>query len=163
IIEVARTRILPFLNIGATGMISPDVGELEEARHIDAAAALRTIEAHRDLIRGTKVRLSRDLVGANAKVALATARAVSEAAGPPGARPGIPAGDDLVGPPRLQPPRPGLRPRDHPVEVPSPGSRARRGRPARDGRAGRGDPRGPGPRLPPAGSGGGRDPAPARR
>jgi dihydroorotase len=80
VIEVARTRILPFLNIGATGMISPDVGELEEARHIDAAAALRTIEAHRDLIRGIKVRLSRDLVGANAKVALATARAVSEAA-----------------------------------------------------------------------------------
>jgi dihydroorotase len=80
VIEVARTRILPFLNLGATGMISPAVGELEEIRHIDAAAALRTIEAHRDLIRGIKIRLSRDLVGANAKLALATARTVSEAA-----------------------------------------------------------------------------------
>jgi dihydroorotase len=83
VIEVARTRILPFLNIGATGMVSPDVGELEELRHIDGAAALRTIEAHRDLIRGIKVRLSRELVGQNARVALRTAREVSEAAGLP--------------------------------------------------------------------------------
>jgi dihydroorotase len=83
VIEVARTRILPFLNIGATGMVSPAVGELEEARHIDAAAALRTIEAHRDLIRGIKVRLSRDLVGDNARLALNTAREVSAAAGLP--------------------------------------------------------------------------------
>ena len=83
VIEVAETRILPFLNIGATGMASPDVGELEEVRHIDAKAALRTIEAHRDLIRGIKVRLSRDLVGQNARVALKTARETGEAAGLP--------------------------------------------------------------------------------
>jgi dihydroorotase len=83
VIEVARTRILPFLNVGATGMISPDVGELEELRHIDRVAAVRAIEAHRDLIRGVKVRLSRELVGANARVALRTAREVGEAAGLP--------------------------------------------------------------------------------
>jgi dihydroorotase len=83
VIEVAQTRILPFLNIGATGMVSPRVGELEELRHIDRAAALATIEAHRDLIRGIKVRLSRELVGANARVALRTARETSEAAGLP--------------------------------------------------------------------------------
>ena len=77
---VAATRIVPFLNIGATGMVSPTVGELEEIRHIDPVAALRTIEAHRDLIRGIKVRLSRDLVGANARVALARAREAGEAA-----------------------------------------------------------------------------------
>lgn len=80
VIDVAATRIVPFLNIGATGMVSPTVGELEEVRHIDKAAALRTIEAHRDLIRGIKVRLSRDLVGANARVALKTAREAGEAA-----------------------------------------------------------------------------------
>ena len=83
VIDVSATRIVPFLNIGATGMVSPDVGELEEIRHIDRAAALRTIEAHRDLIRGVKVRLSRDLVGANARVALKTARETGEAAGLP--------------------------------------------------------------------------------
>jgi dihydroorotase len=80
VIDVSATRIVPFLNIGATGMVSPDVGELEEVRHIDRAAALRTVEAHRDLIRGIKVRLSRDLVGSNARVALKTARETGEAA-----------------------------------------------------------------------------------
>jgi dihydroorotase len=83
VIEVSETRIVPFLNIGATGMVSPDVGELEEVRHIDRAAALRTIEAHRDLIRGIKVRLSRSLVGSNARVALKTAREAGEAAALP--------------------------------------------------------------------------------
>lgn len=80
VIDVSATRIVPFLNISATGMVSPTVGELEEVRHIDRAAALRTIEAHRDLIRGIKVRLSRDLVGANARVALRTAVEAGDAA-----------------------------------------------------------------------------------
>ena len=80
VIDVSATRIVPFLNIGATGMVSPAVGELEDVRHIDRAAALRTIEAHRDLIRGIKVRLSRDLVGSNARVALKSAREAGEAA-----------------------------------------------------------------------------------
>lgn len=83
VIDVAHTRILPFLNISATGMLSPDVGELEDLRFIDRAAALRTIEAHRNLIQGVKVRLSRELVGTNARPALSTAREVSEAAGLP--------------------------------------------------------------------------------
>jgi dihydroorotase len=83
VIEVARTRILPFLNIGATGMVSPEVGELRHVEFIDKAAALRAIEAHRDLIQGIKVRLSRDIVGDNARVALTTALEASEAAGLP--------------------------------------------------------------------------------
>ena len=80
VIEVSRTRILPFLNIGATGMLSPDVGELAWLPFVDKAAALRTIEAHRDLVQGIKVRLSRELVGDNARVALRTALEASEAA-----------------------------------------------------------------------------------
>ncbi len=79
VIEVARTRILPFLNIGATGMLSPDVGELALVEFIDKAAALRAIETHRDLIQGIKVRLSRDLVGQNGRLALKTALETSEA------------------------------------------------------------------------------------
>jgi dihydroorotase len=79
VIEVARTRILPFLNIGATGMLSPDVGELALVQFIDKAAALRAIETHRDLIQGIKVRLSRDLVGENGRLALKTALETSEA------------------------------------------------------------------------------------
>jgi dihydroorotase len=80
VIEVARTRVLPFLNIGATGMLAPDVGELHFVQFIDRQAALRTIEAHRDLIQGIKVRLSREVAGPNARVALTAAREVSEAA-----------------------------------------------------------------------------------
>lgn len=80
VIEVARTRILPFLNIGATGMLSPDVGELALVEFIDKAAALRAIEAHRDLIQGIKVRLSRELVAQNAGLALKAALEASEAA-----------------------------------------------------------------------------------
>ena len=80
VIEVAATRILPFLNIGATGMLSAEVGELEDIRFIDRARALQSIEANRDLIRGVKVRLSRQQVGANARAALLTARETAEAA-----------------------------------------------------------------------------------
>src|SRR5437867_10296889 len=80
VIEVAETRILPFLNIGATGMLSAEVGELEDIRFIDRAKALRSIEANRGLIRGVQVRLSRQQVGPNARVALLTARETAEAA-----------------------------------------------------------------------------------
>src|SRR5262249_21631376 len=80
VIEVAETRILPFLNISATGMLSPDVGELEDIRFVDKGKALQTIEAHRRLIRGIKVRLSREIVGNNARAALAIARETAEAA-----------------------------------------------------------------------------------
>jgi len=83
VIEVSQTRILPFLNIGATGMLSAEVGELEDVRFIDRGRALAMIEAHRDLIRGVKVRLSRELVGANVRVALSTALETAEAAGLP--------------------------------------------------------------------------------
>jgi len=80
VIEVAETRILPFLNISATGMLSAEVGELEDLRFVDKAKALRIIEAHRGLIRGVKVRLSREIAGNNARAALAIARETAEAA-----------------------------------------------------------------------------------
>ncbi|MGH7268718.1 MAG: amidohydrolase/deacetylase family metallohydrolase, partial [Candidatus Rokuibacteriota bacterium] len=83
VIEVSRTRILPFLNIGKTGLLSAELGELADLRHIDGAAALRAIEAHRDLIQGIKVRLSREIVGDNGRAALETALEASEAAGLP--------------------------------------------------------------------------------
>src|SRR5436305_877845 len=52
----------------------------EDVRFIDKVRARQTIEAHRDLIRGVKVRLSRQQVGANAAVALATALETAAAA-----------------------------------------------------------------------------------
>jgi dihydroorotase len=41
VIEVSETRILPFLNIGATGMLSAEVGELDDVRFIDRGRASR--------------------------------------------------------------------------------------------------------------------------
>jgi dihydroorotase len=80
VIEVAETRILPLLNISATGMLSAEVGELEDVRFIDRARALQTIEANRDLVQGIKVRLSRQQAGSNARVALSTALDAAAAA-----------------------------------------------------------------------------------
>ena len=62
IVEVSDTRIFATLNISSQGMISSDVGELDEIRWANVGKALQTIEANRDLILGVKVRLSRGQV-----------------------------------------------------------------------------------------------------
>src|SRR5205807_4470393 len=80
VIEVAETRILPLLNISGTGMLSAEIGKLEDVRFIDRAKALQTIEANRDLIHGVKVRLSRRQAGGNARLALGTALETAPAA-----------------------------------------------------------------------------------
>src|SRR2546430_17709850 len=46
VVEVAETRILPFLNIGATGMLRAPIGELEEGRFLDPAHAPPTLAAN---------------------------------------------------------------------------------------------------------------------
>src|SRR2546428_7147219 len=80
VIEVAETRILPLLNIGAPGMVSAEIGELEDVRFVDRAKALQTIEGNRDLIHGVEVRLSRQQAGGNARLALSTALETAAAA-----------------------------------------------------------------------------------
>src|SRR5262249_33887977 len=80
VIQGAETRVPPFPHTSATRLLSPDVGELEDIRFVDKSKALQTIEAHRGLIRGVKVRLSRELVGNNARAALGIARETGEAA-----------------------------------------------------------------------------------
>ena len=83
IMDTARTRILAFLNVAGPGMISPSVGELRERGHLDADATQRTIAADRPLIRGIKVRLSREVVGANGQAALLAALRAAEDSGVP--------------------------------------------------------------------------------
>src|SRR3989442_5076693 len=80
VIEVREPRTLPVLNISSTGMLSAEIGELEDVRFIDRAKALQTIEANRDLIHGVKVRLSRQQAGGNARLALSTALETAAAA-----------------------------------------------------------------------------------
>ena len=83
VIEASETRIKACLNISSTGMMSPDVGELEDIRLIDPAKAIKVCERHRDVIVGVKARLSENLAGENALHALRNARDAADAVGLP--------------------------------------------------------------------------------
>jgi dihydroorotase len=85
VIEVSATRVLAQLNISSQGMISPLIGELDDIRWANVSRALQTIERHRDVILGIKVRLTRDsIVSAAAGLTpLHLAREAADAAGLP--------------------------------------------------------------------------------
>jgi dihydroorotase len=83
VIENARTDVYALLNIASQGMISPDVGELENIRYIDVDRAVRTCAENEDTVLGIKVRLSPNVVGRNAPEALDRAREIANAAGLP--------------------------------------------------------------------------------
>ncbi len=83
VIENARTDVYALLNIASQGMISPDVGELENIRYIDVDRAVRTCTENEDTVLGIKVRLSPNVVGRNAPEALDRARQIANAAGLP--------------------------------------------------------------------------------
>jgi dihydroorotase len=84
VIEVSETRVFAQLNISAQGMISPEIGELDDIKWASVPRALATIERHRDVILGVKVRLTRGLVGEAAGLRpLHLAREAADAAGLP--------------------------------------------------------------------------------
>ncbi len=67
VIEVSDTRILAQLNISSQGMLTREIGELENPDYADVDKACRMIEQHRDIILGVKVRLTRgSIVGERA-------------------------------------------------------------------------------------------------
>ena len=59
----ADTRLFALLNISAMGMISPTIGELEDARWADVELAVEAGRANREYVKGVKARLGRHLVG----------------------------------------------------------------------------------------------------
>lgn len=86
----SQTRLRAMLNISAIGMIGdlerqPRLGELEELRHLDVAAAVEVIQAHRDQVIAVKVRLTDSIAanGQNEWAALRKARAVADTTGLP--------------------------------------------------------------------------------
>jgi len=83
IVEVSQTRLLAFLNLSAIGMVSELAGELQDLRYADTKAALRMIEANRDVILGIKVRMEPDFLAENGREVLRLARETSDAAGLP--------------------------------------------------------------------------------
>ena len=61
VLERADTRLYALLNISLTGMISRNIGELEELRYADVGQASRVGNQNRDYIIGIKARLSEDI------------------------------------------------------------------------------------------------------
>lgn len=85
VIDVSDTRILTQLNISSQGMLTQEIGELENPDYADVGKACRMIEQHRDIILGVKVRLTREsIVGKRAgMLPLQRAREAADAAGLP--------------------------------------------------------------------------------
>lgn len=85
IIEASDTRILAHVNISSMGMLSREIGELDDLKWASVPKALETIERNRDVVLGVKVRLTRNsLVGYDAGLKpLYLAREAADAAGLP--------------------------------------------------------------------------------
>ena len=60
-IETSETRILAHMNISLMGMLSREIGELDDIKWASVPKALAAIHKHRDLVLGVKVRLTRGL------------------------------------------------------------------------------------------------------
>jgi len=58
VIDVSATRLLAYLNISSQGMLTPEIGELDDLRYANVSKAVAMVEGHRDVILGIKVRLS---------------------------------------------------------------------------------------------------------
>ncbi|MCW5981471.1 MAG: amidohydrolase/deacetylase family metallohydrolase [Bryobacteraceae bacterium] len=87
VIERVDTRVYALLNISVVGQstLSTDNphGELLDLRYANPKLAARTIERHRDVILGVKIRLTRNIAGDDDLAALRLAREASDAAGLP--------------------------------------------------------------------------------
>jgi dihydroorotase len=86
VIEASATRLFALVNISRIGLVSgaeldPPLGELEDLRHLSVPAAVRCVEANRDVVLGIKVRLSANLAadGKNELEALKRAREAADA------------------------------------------------------------------------------------
>ena len=82
-IDASDTRVFGQLNISSQGMLSPEVGELEDMRWVNVERSLKVIEANRDVTVGVKVRLTRNSICSRESglTPLHIARDVAEAAG----------------------------------------------------------------------------------
>ena len=68
VIEASDTRLFAYLHISSMGMLSGEIGELKYMAYADVGKAVETVEQHRDIILGIKVRLTRDLVDQTAGI-----------------------------------------------------------------------------------------------
>ena len=76
--RAAKSRVRLLLNLGRRGLNGLGaVGELLDLANADVAAARRAVEAHRNLVAGIKVRLSKNAAGANDLEAVRRARQIT--------------------------------------------------------------------------------------
>jgi dihydroorotase len=78
VIERSQTRILAFLHIAVSGMISALVGELEDLRWASPDETAARARDHLDVIVGIKVRLGYQMVGQDPGPALQAARKAAD-------------------------------------------------------------------------------------
>ncbi|GAA4589639.1 dihydroorotase [Actinoplanes octamycinicus] len=78
----ATVRVPALLNISAIGLAGR-TGESRDLASCDVALAIDTIQAHRELVRGIKVRIDRETVGDNGVEPLRRGLAAAEACGVP--------------------------------------------------------------------------------
>ena len=85
VIDVCATRLFAQLNISAQGMLNPEVGELDDLRFASVPRAVQMMEAHRDVILGVKVRLTKGSIVSEASGLrpLHLAREAADAVGAP--------------------------------------------------------------------------------
>lgn len=62
VIEVSATRLFAQLNISSQGMLTREIGELENLQYANVPKAVDMVEKHRDVILGIKVRLSKQRI-----------------------------------------------------------------------------------------------------
>ena len=81
IIAQSRSRIFAFVHISSIGLAGFPVGEEVNLDYLDVEAAARTVAENADVAIGVKVRISKNVVGANALEPLKRALAAAERAG----------------------------------------------------------------------------------
>jgi len=82
-IDPATIRVLAFLNIGALGIPTPFVGELQDARYAMEREATDLLQRDPENLLGVKVRLGSNMSGENGPQVLDRALAAAERAGLP--------------------------------------------------------------------------------
>ncbi|MFE3693613.1 amidohydrolase family protein [Streptomyces sp. NPDC059129] len=83
VVEANPLRIVNFLNVSVLGLIDFRFGELLNPDTLVPEDALATAEAHPDIVRGFKIRLSEDVVGENWESLLKKSVSLAEQAGLP--------------------------------------------------------------------------------
>lgn len=81
-VNTYRIRVPLLLHISAVGLVAP-IGESRDLSHLDIDLAVAAAQRHPGLVRGFKVRMDRDQVGANGVEPLRRAVSAAEACGVP--------------------------------------------------------------------------------